>query len=163
MRNNARGFTLVELLTVIGIIGVIATIVVVALGSTTVKARDVKRKQALASVGRFMAGSRCFVPAAGDGDYDLADLMGEVKAKHAAAAALQVPRDPRGGTAEETGYRYRVSGDGKLCALYANLENEEEEVTLSGVAEPGVTRGTGVLLSDTEGRNGTRVFFQVTN
>ena len=74
-------FTLIELLVVIGIIGVLATIVVVALGSSTVKARDVKRKQAVASIGRFLSGARCFMPAAGAGDYDLADLMAEVRTK----------------------------------------------------------------------------------
>jgi prepilin-type N-terminal cleavage/methylation domain-containing protein len=41
--NLSKGFTLVELLVVIGIIGTLATLVLVQLGSTRAKGRDVKR------------------------------------------------------------------------------------------------------------------------
>jgi prepilin-type N-terminal cleavage/methylation domain-containing protein len=163
MAKEKIGFTLIELLVVIAVIGLLSGIVMVSLGPALAKARDAKRKQSLAAVGRFLAGARCFVPSSGDGDYDLAGLMDEVKVQYPAAAAVQVPRDPRGGTDSETGYRYLVRDGGASCALFANLENEKEKVTLPDVADPGSVRGAGVLLGTVEGRNGTRLYYQITN
>ena len=42
-RNNKKGFTIIELLVVISIIGLLSTISVVVLGSTRKKGRDSKR------------------------------------------------------------------------------------------------------------------------
>jgi hypothetical protein len=51
----------------------------------------------------------------------------------------------------------------KKCALYANLENDSEAVTLNNInmATPGA--GNGVFASSTPGINGTNRYFQVSN
>jgi prepilin-type N-terminal cleavage/methylation domain-containing protein len=162
---SKRGFTLIELLVVIAIIGVLATTVMVA--STTVmrKGRDAKRKAELSQIGRFLqSGGTCFRPAMGAGDYDLADLFNELKMGNPDVTKYvsQAPRDPRCSEAGASCYRYILGTDGK-CALYANLENENETITLPTLTSPTPGGGSGTLRGSDEGSNGTTVYFQATN
>ena len=162
---NRKGFTLIEILTTVAIVAVLATVVMLVAGPARKKGRDAKRKFELAQIGRFMAGSSCYRPDAGPGEYDLADLFIEITNKSPQIKAMisKVPRDPNGGTDSETFYIYKLSDDGKKCVLYANLENESEAVTIKNISEPTPGGGTGVLQSMTEGRNGSNKYFQVSN
>lgn len=161
-KNN--GFTLVELLVVIAIIGVIASIVIVNLFPVTKKARDTKRKADLAQIGRFLSLS-CFLPSGGAGEYDLYDLVDQLKAKYPQITGVinKAPKDPVKGTATESYYKYIVTDDGKRCALYANLENTDEPVTLKNVTQPTAGGGTGVLDGNASGWNSTKKYFQISN
>lgn len=160
-RRNKKGYTLVELLVVIGIIGLLATIVVTALIGTRAKARDTKRKSDLTQIGRFLSLS-CYVPDAGSGSYDLAVIAEEFKNKNPQYANyFPSVKDPKTGTDSATNYFYIFSADANKCALYANLENENEKTTL-GITAPAPGGGTGIF-SGPPGPNGANLYFQISN
>lgn len=159
---SRRGFTLVELLIVIAIIAVLSTMVFFFVSGSGVKARDAQRKAEVADIGRALLIS-CYIPAAGPGIYDLGQLYPELVSKYPKITdyILQVPRDPKGNNST-TLYMYSVNA-GKKCAVYANLENNNEPVTLPGASQPGPGGGTGVLDAGISGWNGSSKYFQVAN
>jgi prepilin-type N-terminal cleavage/methylation domain-containing protein len=159
-RIKEQAFTLIELLVVIAIIGILAAVVLVATNSATRKARDAKRKQELGQIGRYLTGSDCYIPNAGVGDYDLAVLIPELKAKYSQLANFQTPQDPKTGTATQTNYHYLVTST-TACVLYANLENENEPVTITSVTQPTAGAGTGVVRATTSGPNETEIYFHI--
>lgn len=158
-----RGFTLLEVLVTVAIIGMLAGLAFVYLGGARNKARDTKRKADLAQIGRFLALS-CYTPNAGYGDYDLAQIVEEMKMRYPQYAGFlgQTPKDPKTGSEVQTNYRYQVE-EGNRCVLYANLENAEEPVTLPALAVPTPGRGQGVLRAASDGWNGTPIYFQFSN
>jgi len=159
---SEKSFTLIETLVVIAIIGIIATIISVSLFGARNKARDVKRKAEISQIGRFLVLS-CYSPDAGVGDYDLLPIAEEILAKNPQYQQYIkiIPRDPKTGSDTESKYRYIVSDNGTKCALYANLENEKEPVTLN-ITQPTPKGGTGVFRGSS-GWNGTDLYFQYSN
>lgn len=163
-KNKKSGFSLIELLVVIAIIGILSSIVLSAVGSARTKARDVKRKVEIAGIGKFLTAS-CYFPNAGAGTYDIANLIDELVANNPQYAQYvsQIPKDPSlDSSSPETRYMYIVDTENK-CAIYANLENENEQVTLQNISSPTPGGGKGVLETATEGWNGTTKYFQVSN
>lgn len=158
---SEAGFTLVEILVVMGIIGLLASVVLVATSGARKKARDVKRKTDLVQMGRFLYSSSCYVPNAGAGDYDLADLVPELTAKYPQLAQFSsmLPKDPKTGTETQTNYHYAYTADGH-CAVYANFENQDEQVNLNvTVATP--SAGQGVYKALEDGVNGSSIYYQI--
>lgn len=159
---KSRGFTIIEILVVVAVIGLLASVILVTLSGTRGKARDARRKAELSQMGRFLTGSGCFVPDSGAGTYDIAALIPEVVAKYPQAAQFinQIPRDPRVGDDDETYYRYIYGADGR-CALYGNLENADEPVTLPSLTAPTAGGGTGILEAGSAGWNGSTKYYQI--
>lgn len=159
-----KGFSLIELLITIAIIGVIGTIAFVSLNGVREKARDTKRKNDIAQIGRFLALS-CYEPNGGTGTYDLADLLEEIKVKFPQAQNFlaKAPRDPKIGTDSQTYYFYQYQSSDKKCVLYANLENQDEPITLINLSAPTPGGGSGVLQATSNGPNNTPIYFQYSN
>jgi len=157
-----RGLTLIELLISIAIVAALATIVSAAVLPARMKARDTVRIAEMNQMGRFLLAISCYAPSAGPGDYDLQALYQDLVSVNPQVAQYisEAPRDPKSGDDEESGYRYLYTADGK-CALYANLENDETNVTLDALTAPTAGGGTGVLAASQEGPNGSDKYFQI--
>jgi len=158
-----KGFTLIEILVVVAIIGILASIMFVAFGGAKDKARDAARKSEIAQFGRFLT-LGCYTPNAGPGEYDLVPLAAELAAKYPQYAQMtaNVPKDPKSGSDTVSGYKYMVDANGK-CVLYANLESETEPFTLPTIALPTPGGGTGVFKAVAPGPNGSTKYFQYAN
>lgn len=159
-----RGFTLVELLVVVFIIGILATVVTVSSTASRAQARDTQRKSDLSNVAAALEIYR-----ATNKRYP------DIQSRSGSWANLKTvlfpdyinpwPTDPKDSTAHQ--YTY-ISNDpslgpvGKFFALDVALENKEEKVTSTETIESGNTQSatflTGTFLSTIGDTNGFVIY-----
>ena len=161
LKKSGAGFTVIEVIVVVAIIGLLASVVLIATSGARKKAHDVKRKMDLAQMGRFLYSSSCYAPNAGAGDYDLSDLVPELTSKYPQLSQFSslLPKDPKTGSDGKTNYRYIYTVDSH-CAVYANFENQDEPTNL-GISSVTPLAGQGVFKAAQEGPNGSNIYYQI--
>lgn len=131
LRRRQKGFTLVELLVVIAIIGVLATLVLLQLGTARARARDTKRitdiNQLRTSAEQYFEDNGGKYPAAGTWSTDLAKYL------------TKVPTDPLTGN----DYNYAVNGTQSGFQFWATLE--QTAAALNGDADIDSTGWSGTV------------------
>ena len=129
LQKRQRGFTIVELLIVIVIIGILATLVIVTFTGTQQRARDTQRKKDLLQIQTGIELYRSDV-----GAYPAAlPNCGSSLSNGATVYMQKFPCDPLPGAAWGTTYKY--SGNANAYTLYACLENandSEKDTTKQG-------------------------------
>ena len=115
---NRKGFTLIEILIVVAIIGILASVVVVGLGPAQKRGRDSRRVSDLRSVQNALElyyGKNGQYPTVGVGSWgEFATVL-----TGAQIGTNQIPKDPT----SSRDYVYRVDAAGTTYVLGAQLED----------------------------------------
>lgn len=148
-----KGFTLVELLVVMAIVGLISTLAISSFRSSQIKGRDVQRKSNLretanaleayfSDYGRYPAASNGLIvaclPPSGTIPIPCTWGVGDFTDSKATVYIKRVPKDPVSGARQ---YVYRVSTLGDKYQLYAALENTDDNAYDTGISGLGLNCG----------------------
>lgn len=126
--NNKKGFTLIEILIVISVIGILASIVLVNLGGFRSRGRDARRIADLRTMQNALE-----LYYANEGNYPAGDSAALYAAVEALPGIGKLPRDPATGNPM---YSYGTDANGLSYVLGATLENKN---TVLGNDEDGTT------------------------
>jgi general secretion pathway protein G len=142
MKQNSsrRAFTLIEMLIVVAIIGILASIVLIGLGPVQRQGRDARRQADLREVqnalelyynkcGHYPGTTDCATVAAA-GEVEWSDLSTVLVGS--AIGVNQIPTDPSGGQT----YRYATNTGGTTYVLEADLENPSNPALKSSLLPP---------------------------
>lgn len=147
--SNKKGFTLIEILIVVAIIGILASVVVVGLGPAQKKGRDSRRVSDLRSVQNALElyyGKNGNYPITGVSSWDeFAPLL-----VGAGIGINQIPNDPT--TTKD--YVYRVDSNGTTYVLAAQLEDAGGSIMNSSFTGGLPDTGTAIPGGASCGTNG---------
>lgn len=131
-KKQKSGFTMIELLIVIVIMGILSAVGLGTFTSSQLKARDSKRKSDLKSItnalevyyndfGSYPVGNEGAILGCGAGASESC-AAGSIwkNTTNDTTYMVQMPQDPSGGT------YYYISEDGSSYQIYAHLENEKD-------------------------------------
>lgn len=127
--NPARGFTLIEVLTVVAIIGLLASIILVGLGSFRARARDARRIADLRSTQNALELYYTkFSQYPVDSDWNA--LQNEII--NSSIGVTKLAQDPLTGRSGYDQYAFDVSSDRQSYVLRAQLEDANNPVLAEG-------------------------------
>ncbi len=137
---NKKGFTLIEVLVVIFIIGLLASVVLVGLGTFRARGRDARRIADLRSTQNILE-----LYYAKNGEYPGSNNWGDLKSVLVGAGigVSAIPSDPD----SDQDYFYGVSSSGQSYALGAALEDPDHPVLRDDV-DGGGASNYGVNCND---------------
>lgn len=149
---NKKGFTLIEILIVVAIIGILASVVVVGLGPAQKSGRDSRRVSDLRSVQNALElyyGKNGQYPNSGINSWtDFSSVL-----TGAGIGTNQIPKDPT----SSRDYVYRVDSAGTTYVLGALLEDTTGNIMSSSYT--GALPDTGTTLPSGGGVCGTAGFY----
>ncbi len=121
--NNKKGFTLIEVLTVVAIIGLLSSIVLVGLSSFRSRGRDARR---IADVHEVQTALELFHTKRSQYPDDASWANLEKQLKSEGIGVTKLPKDPssnRTGFTDQDQYGYKVFAEGQKYILRAKLED----------------------------------------
>ena len=162
IKNNNKGINVIEVIVIIALVGAMVAIAFLSVQASEKKTRDTKRISDIGQIGRLFY-KECYQPSAGSAEYDLADIIDSILDKFPEQKKYLSNDlwDPKIGSKQKSYYTYRVSNDGKHCVIYANLEGDNETVTMPHASYPTMGGSSGVFTAQEAGVNGSKKYYQV--